>query len=522
MTTTPAEVQALLADRDWRMNNLYRITNKAGDAVQFRMNDSQVRFWESMWWLNVILKDRQRGFSTLIAMFILDSCLWTPHTQAGIIDITLPDAKKKLDKIRFGYDSLPAQIKDSIPLITDAKETLEWANGSRVDVSTSHRGGTLQILHVSEYGKIAARKPEVAREIRTGAFNTVSQANIIIVESTAEGREGAFFEMCKDAQALRDACTPLTMLDFKFHFFGWWMGVENRLPAHAVAVPAEISAYLDGIEAEIGEPIHPDARAWYAKKARQQGDDMKREFPGTPAEAFEAAVEGAYYAKAMQRARLDGRITTVPYDSGYPVDTLWDLGMDDSMTIIFRQRIGMSNRLIDYIEESGEGLPYYARELDKRGYTYGRHYMPHDANVRELGTGVRRQEKAEELGIRPIEVVTRPRDIDAVLAGIEAGRAFLSTCVIDETKCAKLISCLDNYRREWDERLGSFRRAPLHNWASHGADAFRTGAVALKDDTALIPGSGDHSPSLSWRDRLHLRAGRVNTGGTRPRGAMVA
>ena len=196
--------------------------------------------------------------------------------------------------------------------------------------------------------------------------------------------------------------------------------------------------------------------------------------------------------------------------------------MDDSMTIIFRQRIGMSNRLIDYIEESGEGLPYYARELDKRGYTYGRHYMPHDANVRELGTGVRRQEKAEELGIRPIEVVTRPRDIDAVLAGIEAGRAFLSTCVIDETKCAKLISCLDNYRREWDERLGSFRRSPLHNWASHGADAFRTGAVALKDDTALIPGSGDHSPSLSWRDRLHLRAGRVNTGGIRPRGAMVA
>ena len=173
MTSTPAELKQLLADRDWRMNNLYRITDKAGQVVPFRMNESQARFWEAMWWLNVILKDRQRGFSTLIAMFILDSCLWTPHTQAGIIDITLPDAKKKLAKILFAYDGLPESIKAAVPLVTDAKETLEWANGSRVDVSTSHRGGTLQILHVSEYGKISARKPEVAREIRTGAFNTV-------------------------------------------------------------------------------------------------------------------------------------------------------------------------------------------------------------------------------------------------------------------------------------------------------------------------------------------------------------
>ena len=167
-------------------------------------------------------------------------------------------------------------------------------------------------------------------------------------------------------------------------------------------------------------------------------------------------------------------------------------------------------------------MAFYARELDRKGYTYGRHYMPHDANVRELGTGIRRQEKAEELGIKPIEVVTRPRDIEAVLAGIEAARSFLSTCVIDETRCAKLIDCLDNYRREWDERLGAFRRAPLHNWASHGADALRTGAVALKDDTALIPVGDDLSRPLSWRERLHLRATGRGIIGQRPRGVMVA
>ena len=99
--TQPKSAIEAIGDRDWRMANLYRIQDKRGQVVTFRMNESQQQFWEDMWWLNVILKDRQRGFSTLIAMFILDSCLSRPHTQAGIIDITLPDAKKKLDKSEY-------------------------------------------------------------------------------------------------------------------------------------------------------------------------------------------------------------------------------------------------------------------------------------------------------------------------------------------------------------------------------------------------------------------------------------
>ena len=516
-STQPKSALEAIGNRDWRMANLYRIQDKRGQVVTFCMNESQQQFWEDMWWLNVILKDRQRGFSTLIAMFILDSCLSRQHTQAGIIDITLPDAKKKLDKIKFAYDGLPDPIREAIPLVTDAKESLEWANGSRVDVSTSHRGGTLQILHVSEFGKIAARKPEVAKEIRTGAFNTVAPGSFIFVESTAEGSEGDFYQMCQDAKALQQERAELTQLDFKFHFFGWWMGNENELPEHVAPVPQEIDTYLDTVEGEIGQEISRRKRVWYAKKAAQQRDEMKREFPSTPEEAFESAIDGSYYAKEMARVRKDGRITDVPYDQGFPVDTLWDLGMDDSMTIWFRQRIGHSNRIIDYLEASGEGLAYYANELDKKGYKYGKHYMPHDIAVRELGTGISRQAKAEELGIRPIEPVVRPRDIDAVLAGIEVTRTFLSTCVFDRTKCAQGIKCLDNYRKQWDDKRGAFMRGPFHNWASHGADAFRTGAVALKNEIIQVPQGNE---KRSWRERLAMGGG-IN-GGMRPPGAMVA
>jgi hypothetical protein len=509
-------VDSLLSDRYWRMNNLYWIQDKSGQVVPFRMNESQAQFWHDMWWLNVILKDRQRGFSTEIAIFILDSCVFKSSTQAGIIDITLPDAKKKLDKIRFAYDRLPEDIREACPMITDAKESLEWINGSRVDVSTSHRGGTLQILHVSEYGKIAARKPEVAREIRTGAFNTVGPENFIFVESTAEGSEGDYYEMCQEAQRLRQEGLDLTTLDFKFHFFGWWMGTENQLPPHAVAVSPEINEYLDKVESVIGEKITPAKRAWYAKKSSQQRDDMKREFPSTPQEAFESAVDGSYFSKEMAKVRIDGRITDVPYDQGFPVDTFWDLGMDDSMTIWFRQRIGSQNRIIDYLENSGEGLAFYAKEMNKKGYLYGTHYFPHDIAVRELGTGVARSEKAIELGIKPIVQVDRPRDIEAVLAGIEACRTFLSTCVFDRTKTIQGVKCLDNYKKQWDEKRSAFARGPFHNWASHGADSFRTGAVALRRETDLIP-SAKAAPS--WRDRL---IGAGPNGGLRPRGAMVA
>lgn len=477
-----------VADRNWRMNNLYRIKNKDGQIVPFVMNESQSQFWFSMWWLNVILKDRQRGFSTLIAIFILDSCMFTSNTQAGIIDITLPDAKKKLDKIRFGYHSLPDALKAKNKLVVDAKESLEWENGSRVDVSTSHRGGTLQILHVSEFGKIAARKPDVAREIKTGAFNTVAPENFIFVESTAEGKEGLFYDMCKSAMDLQLQKQKLTSLDFKFHFFGWWMGNENELPENIVEINTEQQKYFEKIESDLDVSLSGRKRAWYVKKSTQQGDDMKREYPSTPDEAFEQAVDGAYYSRAMTRMRSEGRISIVPYDEGFPVDTFWDLGINDSMSIWFRQRIGTQNRIIDYEEGSGEGLSHYARLLDKKPYRYRNHYMPHDIRVRELGSdGVSRKRKAEELGIKPIEVVERARDTEAVLAGIEEVRTFLSTCWIDADKCSKGIKCLDGYRKAWDEKLGAFKRAPLHNWASNGADAMRTGAIAVQVETAHFP-----------------------------------
>lgn len=199
--------------------------------------------------------------------------------------------------------------------------------------------------------------------------------------------------------------------------------------------------------------------------------------------SFQGAVMGAYYAKQMLLARKEGRITRVPYETGSEVYTFWDLGVDDSMTIWFGQFIGNEGRWIDYYENSGMGLAHYAKVLKEKPYVYGDHYLPHDAAVREMSSGERaksRKEVAEDLGIKPIIVVERPRNTDAVMNGIEAVRNSLGSCVFDEVKCAQGISALEGYRSEYDEEKKVLKNTPLHDWCSHGADAFRTYAVGYR------------------------------------------
>lgn len=215
--------------------------------------------------------------------------------------------------------------------------------------------------------------------------------------------------------------------------------------------------------------------------------------------SFDSPVQGAYYGAHMERARADGRISNVPYDAMLPVNTYWDLGMDDSMTIWFVQLFNNEIRLIDYVENSGEGLTYYVNELNKRGYTYGRHYAPHDIEVRELGTGVSRRETARKLGIN-FDTVQRPT---IKQEGIDASRNILSRCWFDETKCARGIEALTNYHKEFDEKRKTFKPHPHHDWSSHGADGFQTLALSNPRPVNMNP-VAYKPPSMVQRKRANM------------------
>ena len=190
--------------------------------------------------------------------------------------------------------------------------------------------------------------------------------------------------------------------------------------------------------------------------------------------SFDAGVVGAYYTLQIARAKKEGRITNLPIHADIPVNTYWDLGMDDSMTIWFGQDVGREIHLIDYIENSGEGFPYYAKELSKKPYIYGRHYAPHDIKVRELGPGISRLKSARKLGIN-FEVAKK---IQHKEEGIAAVRNIFSQCYFDQTKCTRGIDALENYKKVFDEQRKVFLNTPVRDWSAHGSDAFQTLAIS--------------------------------------------
>lgn len=280
--------------------------------------------------------------------------------------------------------------------------------------------------------------------------------------------------MCKEAQANQDANKKLSPLDFRFHFLPWWRQESYKIDPEGLTVPKHYTDYFNDLEAEIHTKLKPEQRAWYIKRASTQGEDMKREFPSTPGEAFESSNEGLYYGRHMTETRQQGCMRKVYYDANVPVHTAWDLGYNDSTSIWFFQQCGQEIHLLEYYENSGEALTHYLHYLKNKPYTYSKHLVPHDAAVHEYSTGLSRVEVARNLGVSFAVVA----DI-GVNEGIDAARNLLNRCWFDEEKCAKGITALESYKKEWNDRHGCWSSRPLHNFASHGADAFRILAVGI-------------------------------------------
>jgi hypothetical protein len=198
--------------------------------------------------------------------------------------------------------------------------------------------------------------------------------------------------------------------------------------------------------------------------------------------SFDAAVRGAYWGKEIASLEETGRVGHVPYDPALRVHTAWDLGIADSTVIWFIQDHGMSGeiRVIDVLKGEGQGLKWYAKQLQDRGWIWGNHYLPHDVQVRELGSGVSRLETLAGLGINATVCRSLP-----VEDGIQAVRMLLPRCWFDKEKCATGIEALKMYRREYDDRRQEFRLRPLHDWTSHYADAFRYFAVEHRPAPAI-------------------------------------
>ena len=312
-----------LANQEWRLNNLYLIKNAQGMIVPFRLNAIQRYIYHNKWFLNIFLKARQLGITTFIDIYLLDNVIFNGK-DAAIVAHTLPNAKIIFDtKIRFIWDTIPSVIKESINVDSDTKHMLKFRKGdvdSAIYVATSLRGGTLNLLHVSELGTIDQKYPDKAKEIATGALNTIHSGQEVFIESTAKGRFGVFYNICQQAIQNQQSGKKLTSLDYKFFFFPWYVHPEYKLK-EKVIIPRRLQDYFNEIEIKAKIKIDEEQRAWYFKKSLTQGEAMQSEFPSLPEEAFAAAIEGAYYSKQMEYLRQRKQISRIPYDASLRVDT---------------------------------------------------------------------------------------------------------------------------------------------------------------------------------------------------------
>lgn len=505
-------LKKLLSNRYWRLNNLYWIVNKDGSTVRFRMNWAQEELWRNQHTRNNILKVRQLGISTFIAMLILDCSLFCSNHISAIVDRTLPDAAEKLGKIKFAFqhlDYLPeepttedverARIGALIkaehtrsngekPYEPIGEEQAKFLNGSKIRIGATVRGGTCHLLHVSELASIARSNPKRATEILTGTKETVGNKCRIFFESTHEGgRAGVNYEQVE--LAMSKIGQELTPLDSKFFFFPWWKHPEYKLEGYKPKPTAEQVKYFAGLEKELGITLSDAQKVWYIGKAADLKSFVRQEYPSTPAEALNPIMEGTIFASQLvtlaERGHLQAYFEPMPHR---PVYTTWDLGINDFMSIWWMQPNGQGKWLV-LANYTANALPidHYIGVLRERDVTYGRCakcVLPHDGTRHDIYLN------SYDSALRKAgyQTVLVPRTNNKWMS-IENTRELLRHCIIharcseptvvDGVKYLAGVDALKDYRLKPPGPGGSESREPLHDESSHASDAMRTFADAV-------------------------------------------
>ena len=463
-----------LWDWKWRLTSgkLYFIKDKQWRKVPFIPNEWQLELLDNLHYRNLILKARQRWYSTLVQILLLDQALFYPNTSCWVIAQGLNESKAIFDnKIRFAYDNLPQWLKNERTLVKDSSDTLEFNNWSSVYVSVSFRSGTLQYLHISEYGKICAKFPERAREINTGATESVAQWGYVFIESTAEWKQWDFFNKTIEAQKLKTEWKVLNPLEYKFFFSAWHEDETYRLYDDNLVVSQDTKNYFTILKDDEWIVCDVAQMKWWQMKRKDLCDDMFREYPSYPDEAFKVSIEWSYYSKWINEVFNTQRCCRVPYDKNLPLYTAWDLGWTgwwDNMDIWFFQVYWREFRFIDWFTWIGYSIKEIDSEVLKpRGYKYTKMFLPHDANVESMNDHKTRASQLKELWYE-VQVLERT----AISDRHDVVRDNFQNCWFDKSNCETPLDILRMYKKKWNESNWCWMEEAEKNVARHTADSF--------------------------------------------------
>ena len=306
-----------LASRLWRLNNLYDVRNEDGDLVNFELRDEQLHLLLNFHIRNIILKARQLGFTTFLCILILDYCLFNRGKLTGLVADTKDNAKVIFKKIERAWEHFPQELKEEFGLetVNKSKTEFKFNNDSEIRTGVSLRSGTYQAIVVTEFGPMCSDYPEKAQEIKSGTL-PAAEKGLQFIESTADGSGNLFHKWTKTAKLKYDRGYTLSRKDKKFFFFPWYFKQANRVEQDVSSrIDARTNEYLDWVEQKAGIKLEQSQRNWYFLEKDEQEEDMKKEHPSFPEEAFESSGNKLFDNKTLSDQETE-------YVIDQPVDTI--------------------------------------------------------------------------------------------------------------------------------------------------------------------------------------------------------
>lgn len=462
-----------ILNKRWRINNLYRIINKDGDSIPFKLNNVQNDFLSDSHNRKITLKARQLGMSTACIIDMLDDALFNHNLSCGIVSYSREHAQNIFKRIiGHALDTMHKETRKFIGIINRSATEITFSHGSILRVDTTLRGGTYQNVLVSEFGKTCARNPTKAEEVITGTLNAVPINGKIVIESTGEGNEGFFADMIQQCVIRGNA--NLTPLEYKLFFYNW-MWEDSYSLKESIQYHTDLTDYFNKYEKENGTLISNAQRNWYALQWKLQGDKVKQEYPSTISEAFLSSSDAFYFAQGIEKAYQDNRcLHSALYDALLPVYIAMDIGVNDLTVMVFFQIAHGEIRVIDYYEDKNKGVDFYAKFLlQDKNYLYHTIFLPHDAVKRDAiiveNTYERDFKRLFSSTGTKFHVLKR---IDKQLS-ISHAKIKLDRCVFCINKVKKLLDQLIKYRKKWNEPTGRYLDEPLHDISSNYADAYQ-------------------------------------------------
>lgn len=481
-----------LEDRLWRLRNLYSCRSEGrGTGMKFTPRPEQEIIFNHLIDTPTvpayIIKSRRLGLSTGICTFNADAAVFEAGWRGTIIDQKQEDATKKMVEIvRFSIDNLDPAILRQINFdkrndgelrfrVGDEPETKD----SVIFATTGSRGGDCNMLHVSEWGPIAAEDARRSTEIRTGAFPAARLGRRVVETTWKGGKGGDLWELIKPILERNPNAEGV------IYFFPWH---DDPVAVKATgAVTKDVEEYFTDLGHQLSKRFDPDQKKWWAAKKLEQGIFMSREYPSTLEEAFRAPVEGAIFAKRMDQARSEGRIKPFPWDRGVPVHTLWDIGGDHNTRVTYFQATGGSFHFldIDYGQDEFESYAHRVAHMKGKGFFFGNHFLPHDAASIKTGS---KSYQAELIAAGLVGTIIIPKCRE-IWPGINKLHEILPRCSFHSENCAHLVEAMDQYSVKKSNVDGHLTDKIVEGWQCHAVDTARYLGEAIIN--GLLPGNAE-------------------------------